>query len=170
MHSPRKVRVAAELLLETRCADLRLDEFVLIEEYMEHDLAGLMHSKKRFNEPQIKCIMHQLISGLAECHEIGLIHRDMKSMPRLHSKLGSLFSFRVLGSNILMHQGNLRITDFGFMTTVENAARYHSHEIITLWYRPPELLLGTKTYGQEVDIWSVGYVASIREHWANPAH
>jgi serine/threonine protein kinase len=57
-----------------------------------------------------------------------------------------------------MHRGNLRITDFGFMTTVENAALYQSCEIITLWYRPPELLLGTTKYGQEVDMWSAGYV------------
>ncbi len=65
------------------------------------------------------------------------------------------------GSNILMHRGNLRITDFGFMTTVENAALYQSCEIITLWYRPPELLLGTTKYGQEVDMWSAGYVVAI---------
>lgn len=116
------------------------DEFVLVEEYMEHDLAGLLHSKHRFSEPHIKCIMHQLLSGLHECHQMQLIHRDIKS------------------SNILMHRGNLRITDFGFMTTVENAALYQSCEIITLWYRPPELLLGTTKYGQEVDMWSAGCI------------
>jgi len=60
------------------------------------------------------------------------------------------------GSNILMHAGNLRITDFGFMTTVEAARQRQQSEIVTLWYRSPELLLGTTSYGQEVDIWSAG--------------
>jgi len=116
------------------------DDFVLVEEYMDHDLAGLLRSKRRFTEPQIKCIMQQLVAGLDECHRLQLIHRDIKS------------------SNILMHAGNLRITDFGFMTTVEAARQRQQSEIVTLWYRSPELLLGTTSYGQEVDIWSAGCI------------
>ncbi len=60
------------------------------------------------------------------------------------------------GSNLLMHEGNLKVTDFGFTTSFENAKKYQSSEIVTLWYRPPELLLGTKDYGPAIDIWSVG--------------
>jgi len=59
---------------------LQSDDFVLVEEYMDHDLAGLLRSKRRFTEPQIKCIMQQLVAGLDECHRLQLIHRDIKSV------------------------------------------------------------------------------------------
>ncbi|PON69490.1 Serine/threonine protein kinase [Trema orientale] len=69
----------------------------LVFEYMEHDLAGLVASPEiKFTEPQVKCYMHQLLSGLEHCHKRGVLHRDIK------------------GSNLLIdNEGVLRIADFG---------------------------------------------------------
>ncbi|XP_062176842.1 probable serine/threonine-protein kinase At1g09600 isoform X1 [Alnus glutinosa] len=115
----------------------------LVFEYMEHDLAGLAATTGvKFTEAQIKCYMQQLLCGLDHCHSHGVLHRDIK------------------GSNLLIdHDGNLKIGDFGLATF------FHSHQkqpltsrVVTLWYRPPELLLGASDYGIAVDLWSTGCI------------
>jgi serine/threonine protein kinase len=89
------------------------DEFVLVEEYMEHDLAGLMHSKHRFSEPHIKCIMHQLLSGLHECHQMQLIHRDIKSMSVVvFSFVCPLCACKLNAFVALVNQSNDRLQHF----------------------------------------------------------
>ncbi|XP_042021353.1 protein IMPAIRED IN BABA-INDUCED STERILITY 1-like [Salvia splendens] len=115
----------------------------LVFEYMEHDLAGLLSSPEiTFTESQIKCYMKQLLSGLDHCHSRGIMHRDIKS------------------SNILVNnQGVLKIADFGlaYFTRPKNREPLTSR-VVTLWYRPPELLLGSTNYEGEVDLWSAGCV------------
>lgn len=115
----------------------------LVFEYMEHDLAGLTAlSGNKFTEPQVKCYMQQLLRGLDHCHSRGVLHRDIK------------------GSNLLVdNNGILRIGDFGLATL------FHSDQkqpltscVVTLWYRPPELLLGATEYGVAVDLWSAGCI------------
>lgn len=87
---------------------------------------------------QVKCYMHQLLSGLQHCHDRGILHRDIK------------------GSNLLIDKnGMLKIADFGL-------ANYYTHDrpltnrVVTLWYRAPELLLGATNYGVGIDLWSAG--------------
>ncbi|KAG6514527.1 probable serine/threonine-protein kinase At1g54610 [Zingiber officinale] len=115
----------------------------LIFEYMEHDLAGLAaRSSVRFTEPQVKCYVKQLLEGLDHCHSRGVLHRDIK------------------GSNLLINNsGILRIADFGLATllTVDQNQQLTSR-VVTLWYRPPELLLGATEYGAAVDLWSSGCI------------
>ncbi|CAN7066008.1 unnamed protein product [Brassica oleracea var. botrytis] len=115
----------------------------LIFEYMEHDLSGLASTPGvKFSEPQIKCYMKQLLHGLEHCHSRSVLHRDIK------------------GSNLLLDQNNnLKIGDFGL------ANFYGPHQkqpltsrVVTLWYRPPELLLGSTDYGITVDMWSTGCI------------
>ncbi|KAE8696623.1 putative serine/threonine-protein kinase [Hibiscus syriacus] len=115
----------------------------LVFEYMEHDLVGLASLPGiKFSEPQIKCYMQQLLSGLDHCHSHGVLHRDIK------------------GSNLLIDSnGILKIADFGL------ACHFDPHEsvpmtsrVVTLWYRPPELLLGASYYGVAVDLWSAGCI------------
>ncbi|CAF2051578.1 unnamed protein product [Brassica napus] len=115
----------------------------LIFEYMEHDLSGLASTPGvKFSEAQIKCYMKQLLHGLEHCHSRGVLHRDIK------------------GSNLLLDQNNnLKIGDFGL------ANFYGPHQkqpltsrVVTLWYRPPELLLGSTDYGITVDMWSTGCI------------
>ncbi|XP_071707365.1 probable serine/threonine-protein kinase At1g54610 [Rutidosis leptorrhynchoides] len=113
----------------------------LVFEYMEHDLAGLLSSPNiRFNDSQIKCYMWQLLKGIEHCHSRGILHRDIKT------------------SNILVNnEGQLKIADFGLAKFVSSRQPLTSR-VVTLWYRPPELLLGSTQYGTCVDMWSVGCV------------
>ena len=91
---------------------------------------------------QVKCYMQQLLCGLDHCHSHGVLHRDIK------------------GSNLLIdNNGILKIADFGL------ACFYDPHQsqpltsrVVTLWYRPPELLLGATSYGTAVDLWSTGCI------------
>ncbi|XWS62393.1 hypothetical protein CRYUN_Cryun06bG0006900 [Craigia yunnanensis] len=115
----------------------------LIFEYMEHDLAGLAATPGvKFTEAQIKCHMQQLLCGLDHCHSRGVLHRDIK------------------GSNLLIdYNGNLKIGDFGLATFfVSSQKQPLTSRVVTLWYRPPELLLGSTDYGVAVDLWSSGCI------------
>ncbi|CAO2832707.1 unnamed protein product [Amaranthus hypochondriacus] len=115
----------------------------LVFEYMEHDLAGLAASPDiKFTEPQVKCYMHQLISGLEHCHSRGVLHRDIK------------------GSNLLLDNGGiLKIADFGLATFFDpNKKHLMTSRVVTLWYRAPELLLGATDYGVGIDLWSAGCI------------
>ncbi|KAJ6348508.1 hypothetical protein OIU76_004890 [Salix suchowensis] len=139
----------------------------LIFEYMEHDLAGLLASPGiKFSEAQkvnktktskmrmlrdfcppleklaIKCYMQQLLHGLEHCHNRGILHRDIK------------------GSNLLIDSnGNLKIADFGLATFFSSPQKQPlTSRVVTLWYRPPELLLGATEYGVSVDLWSTGCI------------
>ncbi|KAG8638940.1 hypothetical protein MANES_14G082300v8 [Manihot esculenta] len=115
----------------------------LVFEYMEHDITGLLSCPDvRFSESQIKCYMKQLLSGLEHCHSKGVMHRDIK------------------GSNLLVNnEGILKVGDFGLANFCNSAPRQPlTSRVVTLWYRPPELLLGSTDYGAAVDLWSVGCV------------
>ncbi|ERN16931.1 probable serine/threonine-protein kinase At1g54610 [Amborella trichopoda] len=115
----------------------------LVFEYMEHDLAGLAAAPGiKFTEPQVKCYVHQLLSGLEHCHNQGVLHRDIK------------------GSNLLLDNGGiLKIADFGLASFFDpNHKQPMTSRVVTLWYRPPELLLGATDYGVGVDLWSAGCI------------
>ncbi|XP_010448806.1 PREDICTED: probable serine/threonine-protein kinase At1g54610 isoform X2 [Camelina sativa] len=115
----------------------------LIFEYMKHDLLGLSSLLgNQFSEPQVKCYMRQLLRGLDHCHTNHVLHRDIKS------------------SNLLINSnGVLKIADFGLATFFDphNSVPLTTH-VATLWYRPPELLLGASHYSVGIDLWSTGCV------------
>ncbi|XP_043227603.1 cyclin-dependent kinase 12-like isoform X1 [Amphibalanus amphitrite] len=125
--------------------DFRKDKgsFYLVFEYMDHDLMGLLESGMvDFNEPCNASIMRQLLDGLSYCHRKNFLHRDIKC------------------SNILLNnQGQVKLGDFG-LARLYNAeeSRPYTNKVITLWYRPPELLLGEERYGPAVDVWSCGCI------------
>lgn len=112
----------------------------LVFEYMDHDLTGLMDTPTiRFQEEHIKCYMLQLLQGLKYCHDRQVLHRDIK------------------GSNLLIdNNGCLKIADLGLARSTGEEGRRYTNRVITLWYRPPELLMGTNEYDMSVDMWSVG--------------
>ncbi|KAJ6814679.1 cyclin-dependent kinase C-2 [Iris pallida] len=115
----------------------------MVFEYMDHDLTGLSDRPGlRFTVPQIKCYMRQLLTGLHYCHVNQVLHRDIK------------------GSNLLIdNEGNLKLADFGLARSFASDHNGNlTNRVITLWYRPPELLLGTTKYGPAVDMWSVGCI------------
>ncbi|XP_071742590.1 probable serine/threonine-protein kinase At1g09600 [Rutidosis leptorrhynchoides] len=116
----------------------------LVFDYMEHDLAGLLQTQKvkKFTLPQIKCYMQQLLLGMEHCHSRGILHRDLK------------------GANILLdNNGILKIGDFGLAARFEPGQKEPlTSRVVTLWYRAPELLFGSTSYGVAIDMWSAGCI------------
>jgi len=113
----------------------------MVMEFSDHDLTGLTDAGTRFTTPQVKCYMKQLLEGLAYCHKNRVLHRDIK------------------GSNLLINnEGYLKLADFGLARPFDDSGRQLTNRVITLWYRPPELLLGATNYGPSVDMWSVGCI------------
>lgn len=53
-------------------------------------------------------------------------------------------------------RGELKIADLGLARLWEKESRLYTNRVITLWYRPPELLLGDERYGPAIDVWSTG--------------
>lgn len=111
----------------------------LIFDYMNHDLQGLrINNEMNLCEENIYFIIRQVLEGLCYCHKKHIIHRDLKL------------------SNILMNnRGEVKICDFGLSRTW-TVDRPFTNKVISLWYRPIELLLGEEIYGPSVDIWSLG--------------
>nr|GAT55843.1 CMGC/CDK/CDK9 protein kinase [Mycena chlorophos] len=113
--------------------------------YMDHDLAGLLENERVKLQPsQIKLYMKQLLEGTEYMHRNHILHRDMKA------------------ANLLINnQGTLLIADFGLARAFDPAPqkeRKYTNCVVTRWYRPPELLLGARQYGGEVDMWGIGCV------------
>jgi cyclin-dependent kinase 12/13 len=129
----------------------RMGTLYLVFEYIEHDLGGLIDSKYKFSPRSIKCIMKQLFEVLDFLLERKVLHRDIKS------------------SNILIssrHQ--VKLADFGLArSSVLSDGREGTinltNNVITMWYKPPELLLGSQRYSYAVDMWSVGCVLAELE-------
>ncbi|KAF9412206.1 hypothetical protein HW555_009229 [Spodoptera exigua] len=126
-------------------------ECFLVLEYCEHDLAGLLaHPNVRFSLGNIKMVMKQLLNALFYIQCKNVLHRDMKP------------------SNVLITKtGTLKLADFGIsrMFTPPQAGRVNrlTNGVTTLWYRPPELLLGERNYGPSVDMWGAGCI--MAEMW-----
>lgn len=114
----------------------------MVMEFCDHDLTGLTDAGQKFTVPQIKCYMKQLLEGLAYCHNQKVLHRDIK------------------GSNLLIsNDGHLKLADFGLARPYDTEQqRPYTNRVITLWYRPPELLLGATMYGPAIDMWSAGCI------------
>ncbi|GFN80370.1 cyclin-dependent kinase 12 [Plakobranchus ocellatus] len=126
--------------------DFRKDKgsFYLVFEYMDHDLMGLLDSGLvTLREEHIASFMRQLLEGLKYCHNKNFLHRDIKC------------------SNILLNnKGKIKLGDLGLARYyhAEDKDRLYTNKVITLWYRPPELLLGEERYGPSIDMWSLGCI------------
>lgn len=117
------------------------DGVFLVFEYSEHDVALLVDNlKKPFEEAQVKCVMLQLLRAVQICHKNWVVHRDIKL------------------SNLLYHRGEVKLADFGLARCFTEPHGRYTTKVVTLWYRAPELLLGSQDYTNAIDMWAVGCV------------
>lgn len=119
------------------------NECFMVFEYMSHDLTGLInHPTFRLTEAHRKNLAMQMFDGLDFLHRRGVLHRDIKA------------------ANILVsNTGQLKYADFGLARFyTKSRSLDYTNRVITIWYRPPELLLGETQYGPAVDIWSAACV------------
>lgn len=100
------------------------------------------------SEYDIKLTVYQILNGVAFCHSRKIMHRDLKPQNILIDLKGIP----------LIHVGNIKIADFGLARLLPIPLKTLTHEIETVWYRAPEILLGQQKYSFSVDIWAVGCI------------
>ncbi|MCJ1254755.1 negative regulator of the PHO system [Lignoscripta atroalba] len=120
------------------------NKLMLVFEYMDKDLKKYMDSRGdrgQLDYITIKSFMYQLLQGIAFCHENRVLHRDLKPQ------------------NLLINnKGQLKLADFGLARAFGIPVNTFSNEVVTLWYRAPDVLLGSRTYSTSIDIWSAGCI------------
>ncbi|XP_029056347.1 cyclin-dependent kinase 2 isoform X1 [Osmia lignaria lignaria] len=114
----------------------------LVFEFLQQDLKKLLDFVKGgLDQALVKSYLYQLLKAISFCHLRCILHRDLKPQ------------------NLLIdREGHIKLADFGLARTFGVPVRTYTHEIVTLWYRAPEILLGTKFYSNAVDVWSLGCI------------
>ena len=117
----------------------------LVFEFLDLDLKKYMDNVASQPEglgPDIVMkFTYQLVRGIYFCHAHRILHRDLKPQNLLIDK-----------------EGNLKLADFGLARAFGIPLRTYTHEVVTLWYRAPEVLLGSRHYNTAIDMWSVGCI------------
>ncbi|RAL17446.1 protein kinase [Aspergillus homomorphus CBS 101889] len=119
-------------------------QLVLVFEFMDKDLKQYMDTQGdqgKLDQSQIKSFIYQVLCGTAFCHRNRVIHRDLKPQNLLISS-----------------SGQLKLADFGLARAIGIPVNTFSNEVVTLWYRAPDVLLGSRAYNTNIDIWSIGCI------------
>ncbi|EEA04861.1 cell division protein kinase 2, putative [Cryptosporidium muris RN66] len=134
LHHPNIVRLCDVMHSERR--------LTLVFEFMEKDLKKILDANSHGLEPKlVQSYLYQLLRGAAHCHQHRILHRDLKPQ------------------NLLINNdGALKLADFGLARAFGIPVRSYTHEVVTLWYRAPDVLMGSKKYSTSVDIWSIGCI------------
>ncbi|XP_012278250.1 cyclin-dependent kinase 1 [Orussus abietinus] len=132
---PNVVKLVDVLMEESR--------LYLIFEYLTMDLKKYMDSLGTAKlEPEvIKSYLYQITRAILFCHTHRVLHRDLKPQNLLIDKCGVI-----------------KVADFGLGRAFGIPVRVYTHEVVTLWYRAPEILLGSSRYSCAIDIWSIGCI------------
>ena len=121
-----------------------VDKVYMVMDYMPHSLRSFLERLPRgtfFTQAEVKCLVLQLLRGVAFMHERWFLHRDLKT------------------DNLLIdNEGRLCVCDFGLARRFGDPLRAYTPGVVTLWYRAPEVLLGERVYGPAVDMWGVGCI------------
>jgi len=143
----REVAILKELthenivqLLDVFC---KPGELILVFELLDSDLKKHMKALGGKLQPtQVRDFAAQLLTGIEFCHASRIIHRDLKPQ------------------NLLIDNSTLalKIADFGLARAFSLPIPQYTHEVVTVWYRPLEILLGSKLYSIPVDMWGVGCI------------
>eukprot|EP00735_Rhodelphis_limneticus_P010229 TRINITY_DN294_c0_g1::TRINITY_DN294_c0_g1_i1::g.1614::m.1614 TRINITY_DN294_c0_g1::TRINITY_DN294_c0_g1_i1::g.1614 ORF type:complete len:295 (+),score=81.35,sp/P93101/CDC2_OXYRB/75.17/5e-164,Pkinase/PF00069.20/2.5e-79,Pkinase_Tyr/PF07714.12/2.7e-32,Kinase-like/PF14531.1/6.8,Kinase-like/PF14531.1/0.00085,Kdo/PF06293.9/0.0018,APH/PF01636.18/3.5e+02,APH/PF01636.18/0.032,Choline_kinase/PF01633.15/0.24 TRINITY_DN294_c0_g1_i1:64-948(+) len=118
------------------------NKLYLVFEFLDQDLKKYMDSVQDVPRNLVKLYLYQLLRGVAFCHSHRVLHRDLKPQ------------------NLLIDNksGALKLADFGLARAFGIPVRTYTHEVVTLWYRAPEILLGSRHYSTPVDMWSIGCI------------
>jgi cell division cycle 2-like protein len=121
-----------------------LDKVYMVMDYMPHNMRDFLERLPpgaHFTQGEVKCLLGQLLAGLAHTHSHWVMHRDLKT------------------ANLLISpSGRLTLCDYGLARTHGHPPRPLTPSVVTLWYRPPEVLLGLPTYDFALDLWAVGCI------------
>jgi len=117
-------------------------KLTLVFEFMDSDLKKYLDANSGdISLQNVQYLMLQLLKGIAYCHEHRVLHRDLKPQ------------------NLLINKKlELKLADFGLARAVGIPVRGYSHEVVTLWYRAPDVLMGSRNYSSTIDIWSIGCI------------
>ncbi|KAJ1416803.1 kinase-like domain-containing protein [Ochromonadaceae sp. CCMP2298] len=132
-------------IVHLREIDFENGDVFMVFEFVDYDLSGLLKAGSMpLTDQHIRCYLHQLLLGTACLHEADILHRDIKS------------------ANLLVTKHNvLKIADWGLARALPHdaaASAKLTNPVVTLWYRSPEVIVGSKKYDKGVDVWSVGCI------------
>lgn len=122
------------------------NKLTLVFEYLDNDLRKYMDSQNPSLDSStyldlVKGFVYQLLQGISHCHQEMVVHRDLKPQNLLISR-----------------RGELKIADFGLARSIGSPLTILSTDVVTLWYRSPDIILGNTTYGTSVDMWAIGCI------------
>jgi cyclin-dependent kinase len=112
-------------------------KLTLVFEFLDSDLKKFLDSNDgEISTDVVRSLLQQLLRGIAYCHTNRVLHRDLKPQ------------------NLLINKKlELKLADFGLARAFGIPVRGYSHEVVTLWYRAPDVLLGSRQYSTSIDIW-----------------